>query len=183
MDASLLAAICNFYICIHVCACVCMHAHGCGDTTHAHPDALRHRPTRPSPIPRAAGSPKHQNSISLELIEIMLILFDNISLPLNTPELNIEVIVIYPDTPHPPAPPPRAEANFSTSGRITITCERNKHNWIPIWRFGTLEPYCTRTDCIWCVSGGCPIPKGTFMQKVLLWPSKIFFSCFCTGSH
>ena len=25
MDASMLVAICNFYTCIHVCACMCMH--------------------------------------------------------------------------------------------------------------------------------------------------------------
>ena len=30
---------------------------------------------------------------------------------------------------------------------------------------------------------GCPIPNGTFMQKVLLWPSNKNFSCFCTGSR
>ena len=29
MDASMSAAICNFYTCIHVCACMYMHAHVC----------------------------------------------------------------------------------------------------------------------------------------------------------
>ena len=32
MDASMLAAICNFYTCIHVCAYMFMHAHAYGDT-------------------------------------------------------------------------------------------------------------------------------------------------------
>ena len=38
MDASMLAAICNFYTCIHVRMCVCVCAHVCacvGDTPHA----------------------------------------------------------------------------------------------------------------------------------------------------
>ena len=51
--------------CVHVCACACMcmcvgtppHAPGCPPPT--------------CPLPRAAGSPKHQNSISPELIEII----------------------------------------------------------------------------------------------------------------
>ena len=66
MDASMSAAICNFYTCIHVCVCMCMHVHACGDTPHA-PDSPRH----PLPLPRAIGSPKYQNSISSELIEII----------------------------------------------------------------------------------------------------------------
>ena len=46
---------------MHACACVQVHAHMhvCGG----------HPPT--TPTPRAAGSPKHQNSLSLELIEII----------------------------------------------------------------------------------------------------------------
>ena len=63
MDAFMLVAICNFYTCIHVCACMCMHV-------GIHPYAPRHLPPT-CPIPRAAGSPKHQNSISPELIEII----------------------------------------------------------------------------------------------------------------
>ena len=60
MDASMSVAICNFYTYIHVHVCIC------GDTPHA----PRHSsPT--CPLPRAAGSPKHQNSISPELIEII----------------------------------------------------------------------------------------------------------------
>ena len=53
----------QFYtcLCMHVCVCVC----ACGDT----PPCPRH-PQPTCPLPRAAGSSKHQNSISLELIEI-----------------------------------------------------------------------------------------------------------------
>ena len=47
-----------------MCVCVCVHM--CG----GHPQSPPPPSTHP-PIPRAAGSPKHQNSISLELIEII----------------------------------------------------------------------------------------------------------------
>ena len=57
MDASMLVAICNFYTCIHVCM-------------WGHPHAPRHPPPT-CPLPRATGSPKHKNSISPELIEII----------------------------------------------------------------------------------------------------------------
>ena len=30
MDASMAVAFCNFYTCIHVCACMDMHVHMCG---------------------------------------------------------------------------------------------------------------------------------------------------------
>ena len=63
MSASMLAAICNFYICIHV--CVCMYV----GTPHMPTDACSHSQNT-CPLPRAAGSQKHQNSISLELIKI-----------------------------------------------------------------------------------------------------------------
>ena len=71
MDASMGAAVCNFYTCIHICvrvhSCACMHmdVHMCGDIPML-PDI----PPSTCPLPRAAGSPKHQNSISLRLIEI-----------------------------------------------------------------------------------------------------------------
>ena len=64
-NASMSAAICNFYTCIHVCMCVCMHVHVGG-----HPHAPDTSPPT-CPLPRAAGSPKQQNSISPELIEII----------------------------------------------------------------------------------------------------------------
>ena len=74
MDASMSAAICNFYTCIHVCMCVrvCVCVHMCvwGDTPPMPPDAPD-TPPPTCPLPRAAGSPKQQNSISPELIEII----------------------------------------------------------------------------------------------------------------
>ena len=70
MDASMLAAICNF---IHVCVCVCVHAHACA-CMWGHPPCPQIPPDAPPPtcpLPTAAGSPKHQISITLELIEII----------------------------------------------------------------------------------------------------------------
>ena len=48
--------------------CVCVRARACVrvHVCRGHPPTTSH-----PPIPRAAGSPKHQNSISLELIEII----------------------------------------------------------------------------------------------------------------
>ena len=51
--------------CVHACTCVCVHVHMYGTPPC---------PQTPQPtclLPRAAGSPKHQNSISFELIEII----------------------------------------------------------------------------------------------------------------
>ena len=65
MDASMSAAICNFYtcinVCVHVCTCACVWGH----------PPCPQMPPSTCPLPRAAGSPKHQNSISPELIEII----------------------------------------------------------------------------------------------------------------
>ena len=69
MDASMLAAICNFYTCVYVrvhastCMCMCV-------VTPPPPRSPPDTPPPTCPLPRATGSPKHQNSISLELIEI-----------------------------------------------------------------------------------------------------------------
>ena len=49
---------------MHACMCMCVHV--CGGTPQLTPHP--HTPTR---TPRDAGSPKHQNSISLELIKII----------------------------------------------------------------------------------------------------------------
>ena len=49
------------FLYMYKCACVCM----CVETPPMPPDA----PPSTCPLPRAAGSPKHQNSISPELIE------------------------------------------------------------------------------------------------------------------
>ena len=97
MDASMLAAICNFYTCIHVHACV-------GDTPHA-PDT----PHPPAPFPELQGALNHQNSISLELIEIIRFCL-KISLPLNTPEL-IWTIVAHPGLPPTHLPHPQSQGN------------------------------------------------------------------------
>ena len=69
MDASMSVAICNFYTCIDVHVCVCVHAHACA-CVWGHPHASRCPPPT-CHLPRAAGSPKHQNSISPELIKII----------------------------------------------------------------------------------------------------------------
>ena len=52
-------------MCVHARACVCIWGH-----PPMPPDTLRHPPPT-CPLPRAAGSPKHKISISLELIEII----------------------------------------------------------------------------------------------------------------
>ena len=62
----------NYHV-YHACMCVCVRAcmrvrvHMCG----GHPPTTPHPHLPSPPTPRAAGSPKHQNSISLELIEII----------------------------------------------------------------------------------------------------------------
>ena len=105
------------YMC--VCACACMHVHACGDTTPC-PQIPPDTPPPTCPLPRAAGSPKHQISITLELIEI--IRFCLKILYLRTFLNSYRLYLITPDNPHPPAPPPRAEE--IQIGRITITLER-----------------------------------------------------------
>ena len=52
------------YMCLRVCAYMCLHVYMCGGTPTPYTSI------HPPPPPRAARSPKHQNSISLELIEI-----------------------------------------------------------------------------------------------------------------
>ena len=56
-------------ICMELSCLPCMHVHVCGGTPQPHPPSPNPHPPSP-PTPRATGSPKHQNSISLELIEI-----------------------------------------------------------------------------------------------------------------
>ena len=63
---NMLAAICN---CLLMCVHVCMHVHVCAHVW-GHPQTPR-PPTTHLPPPRATGSPKHQNSISPELIKII----------------------------------------------------------------------------------------------------------------
>ena len=56
--------------CVRVRACACVHEHVCAHVWGSPPNHPPPPSTQP-PTPRAAGSPKHQNSISLELIEII----------------------------------------------------------------------------------------------------------------
>ena len=70
MDVSMLVAISNS---IHVCVCMCVHVRVCA-CMWGHPPCPQIPPDTPPPtcpLPRAAGSPKHQISITLELIEII----------------------------------------------------------------------------------------------------------------
>ena len=160
----------NFYTCIHVHVCMCMHV--CG----GHPPCPKmppDTPQTPAPSPELQGAPKHQNSISLELIEI--IQFCLKILYLWTLLNSYRLCLVTPDTPHPPAPAPRAKQ--TQIRRITITLERIEiiQFCLKIWDPWTLlHTYRLELMCGW----GCPIPKGTFIfwtQKFtsfsLLWPS------------
>ena len=97
-------------VCMRVHACMHMHVHMCGG----------HPPTTPTPILRTAGSPKHQNSISLELIEIIRFCLKILYLWtfLNSYRLKL----ITPEPSPPTCPTPRAEE--TQIRRITITLER-----------------------------------------------------------
>ena len=133
------------YVHVNACTCMCM----CGE----HPP-----PT--CPLPRAAGSPKQQNSISPGLIEIIRFCLKILYL---WTFLNSYILqLITPDTPHPPAQPPRAEK--IQIRRITITLE-----WIEIIQFclkicdpwTLLHTYRLGLMCRW----GCAIPNGTFLTQ------------------
>ena len=60
----------NMYTCVYVRVCVCVCVCMCGGHPPMPPDAPD-TPPPTCPLPRAAGSPKQQNSISPELIEII----------------------------------------------------------------------------------------------------------------
>ena len=64
----------QFYTCVCVrvraCACMRVHVRACGDTPPC-PQIPPDTPPPTCPLPRAAGSPKHPISITLELIEII----------------------------------------------------------------------------------------------------------------
>ena len=61
---NMLVAICNI---LHVCVHACVHVHACAHVW-GHPPSP---PPPTCPLPRVTGSPKHQNSITLELIKII----------------------------------------------------------------------------------------------------------------
>ena len=81
MDASMLVAICNFYTCINVRVCMCVHAHVWGDTPHAPRCPPTHLP--PPQSRREPKTPKFNKSWTNRDNSI---LFED-SLPLNIPEL------------------------------------------------------------------------------------------------
>ena len=98
-------------MCVCVCACTCMWGHpSC-------PQMLTDIPPPTCSLPRAAGSPKHQNSISPELIKIIRFCLKILYLwtLLNSYRLNTPTHL-----PHPP------QAKETQIGRITITFEWNK---------------------------------------------------------
>ena len=84
MDASMLAAICNFYTCIHVRMCVCVHVHVWGDTPPC-PQILPDTP-HPLPPPQSRREPKTAKFNKSWTNRDNSILFED-SLPLNIPEL------------------------------------------------------------------------------------------------
>ena len=84
IDGSMLAAICNFYTCIHVCTYMCMNAHACA-YVWGHPHAPRYPPTHLSP-PQSRREPKTPKFNKSWTNQDISILFKD-SLPLNTPEL------------------------------------------------------------------------------------------------
>ena len=104
-------------MCVCACACMRVHVRVWGDTPHA-PRCPWHPPST-CPLPRAAGSPKQQNSISPELIEIIRFCLKIFYLWTFLNSYRLELIT--PNIPHPPAPPPRAEK--TQIRRITITLE------------------------------------------------------------
>ena len=165
-------------MCVH--ACVCMHVHMC--RVHSQPPPTTPYIHTPTPTPRAAGSPKHQNSISPQLIERIRFCLKILYLWTFLNSYRLQLITL--DTPHPPAPPPRAKE--TQIRRITITLE-----WIEIIQFCLkiwdpwilLHTYRLDWMCRWRVS----YPKWHFYvfdpKKVLLWPSNKNISYFCTGFH
>ena len=114
----------HVYMCVHACASMCIHVCTCA-YVWGHPHAPNTSPTHLPPSKSYRG-PKHQNSISLELIEIIQFCLKILYLwiLLNSYRLNL----FTPDTPHQCAPPPRAEE--TQIRRITITLE-----WIKIIQF------------------------------------------------
>ena len=139
MDASMSAAISNFYTCIHVHACMCMHLHACV-CMWEHPPCLQMPPDTPRhlPPPQSCREPKTKFNKSWTHIDYSC-----------SPWI----------PPHPPAPLPRAKE--TQIGRITITFEWNEiiQFCLKIWNPWTLlHTYRLDLMCRW----GCPITNGTF---------------------
>ena len=87
MDASMTAAICNFYTCIHVCMCMCVHAHACA-CVGGQPPIPPDDPDTPHPLPppQSCREPKTAKFNKSYTNRDNSILFED-SLPLNIPEL------------------------------------------------------------------------------------------------
>ena len=173
MDASMSAAICNFY------TCACMHVCACGDTPMP-PDVPRHPPlTCPPPQScREPKTPKFSKSWTNWDNSIVWRFFTS-----EHSWTHIDYNWSPQKPPHPPAPPPTAEE--TQIRRITITLERIEiiQFCLKIWDPWTLlHTYRLGLMCRWGVS----YPKWHFCfwpKKVFLWPSNKIFSCSCTGSH
>ena len=87
MDASMLAAICNFYTCIHVRVCVCMHAHACACVGgHLPCPQMPLTPPTHLPPPQSCREPKTPKFNKSWTNQDNSILFED-SLPLNISEL------------------------------------------------------------------------------------------------
>ena len=81
MDASMTAAICNFYTCINVCVCMCVHVRVCGNTS-----PCSQMPPTHLPPPWSCREPKTPKFNKSWTNRDNSILFED-SLPLNIPEL------------------------------------------------------------------------------------------------
>ena len=121
------------------------------------------------PLPRAAGSPKHQNSISLELIKIFWSVWRFFTSEHSWTHID------YSWSPHiPPTHLPHPRAKETQIRKITITLE-----WIEIiplclkiWDPWTLlHTYRLHLTC----RLGCPVVNGTFM----FWTQKAHLFCSC----
>ena len=126
---------------MHVCVCACV-------CTYVGTPSIPPDPQPPTcPLPRAAGSPKHQNSITLELIDSVWRFF--------TSEHSWTHIDYSwsPLHPYPLAPPPRTEE--TQIRRITITLEGIEiiQFCLKIWDPWTLlHTYRLGLMCRWGVS-------------------------------
>ena len=87
MDASMLAAICNFFTCIHVCMCVCVHVRACACVWDTPPcPQMPLTPPTHLPPPQSRREPKTPKFNKSWTNQDNSILFKD-SLPLNIPEL------------------------------------------------------------------------------------------------
>ena len=148
-------------MCMCVCACMCTCVWGTPQPppTLIHPPPTTPHPHPPTPPPRrAAGSPKHQNSITPELIEIIQFCLKILYLWtfLNSYRLSL----ITPDTPTHLPHPPRAEETQIRRIRITLEQINIIQFCLKIWDPWTLlHTYTLDLMCRW----GCPIINDTFM--------------------